>query len=72
MVTILKEPAVARALGGVVQIRVFTIVAALEPDPADGNGRESDSEHNDHDHPLVMAIPPIDVSYRNEQGRSLD
>jgi hypothetical protein len=57
-VAVLEYPAVACALSSVVKVRMLFVVAPFEPDPDNGYDGESDSKDNNHDHPLVMAIPP--------------
>lgn len=43
---------------GVVEMGVFGVVTALEPDEQDGEEGEGDEEDDDHDDPLVVGGPP--------------
>jgi hypothetical protein len=41
-----------------IEIRIFRIMAFLKPCGYRGNDTECDDEDNNHDDPLVVAVPP--------------
>lgn len=50
--------ATAAAADAMIEIRIFRIVAFLKPCGYRGNDTECDDEDNNHDDPLVVAVPP--------------
>lgn len=53
-----EQRTAAGSTAGMVEVGIFPVMAALKPDPQDGETGEADDEDDDHDDPLVVIGPP--------------